>query len=452
LIDFGGPGSGHASEFPAAAGSTNVGGQGAHWTCACPRPRGEERIPFIPTDELDSLLDQAEELLHVNHDAFSASPVGAAIRSALRAELAADLPVDAGPGFLPVAGDEQADGTMIWAGTEVILGPILDSPELAGRFELRPLTQARQLLHSDGHVTSVLLKDQRTGRRYEEAADVVVVAADALRSPQLLWASGVRPPALGHYLTEHPAVFSVIALDAARMLRYASEDDLAREKAQRALNPSDPISGVNRVPYSEPDHPFGAQVMFNEVTPFNLPEGDPLKDNPWGYVNAGYGLRKFPRYEDSVTFGDDEVDYLGMPCMTIHYQLTERELAEVELAKGYLGRIRDALGTFVSGGEPRLMPAGTSLHYSGTMRMGEVDDGASVCDSWSRLWGYDNLIVGGNALIPTATAANPTLTSVALAIRGADWLARDLNSGTDKTGSAPRSKGPTSVDADPTSA
>ncbi|WP_345147887.1 GMC oxidoreductase [Arthrobacter ginkgonis] len=49
------------------------------------------------------------------------------------------------------------------------------------------------------------------------------------------------------------------------------------------------------------------------------------------------------------------------------------------------------------------MPNGSSLHYQGTMRMGQADDGTSVADPWSHVWGYDNLVVGGNAQIPTAT-------------------------------------------------
>jgi choline dehydrogenase-like flavoprotein len=42
------------------------------------------------------------------------------------------------------------------------------------------------------------------------------------------------------------------------------------------------------------------------------------------------------------------------------------------------------------------------------------------------VWGYDNLIVGGNALIPTANTMNPTLTSVAIAVRGARKLVEQL--------------------------
>ena len=37
-------------------------------------------------------------------------------------------------------------------------------------------------------------------------ARFVVVAADALRTPQLLWASGIRPAALGRYLNDQAQV------------------------------------------------------------------------------------------------------------------------------------------------------------------------------------------------------------------------------------------------------
>ena len=58
--------------------------------------------------------------------------------------------------------------------------------------------------------------------------------------------------------------------------------------------------------------------------------------------------------------------------------------------------------------------------------MGLADDGESVCDPYARVWGVGHLHVGGNGLIPTSTAANPTLTNVALALRAGDQLASGL--------------------------
>jgi choline dehydrogenase-like flavoprotein len=58
--------------------------------------------------------------------------------------------------------------------------------------------------------------------------------------------------------------------------------------------------------------------------------------------------------------------------------------------------------------------------------MGAVDDGRSVCDPDSAVWGVPGLFVAGNGVIPTSTACNPTLTAVGLAVRGARRIAREL--------------------------
>ncbi|WP_347109461.1 GMC oxidoreductase [Paenarthrobacter sp. S56] len=425
LFDFGGPGSAHAATFPAAAAATNVGGQGAHWTCATPSPAFSEKIPFIDDAEWEDLIASAKELLHVQGAAFADSGVGAAIRSLLAEEFGDELPEGYGVGTLPVAGDPQPDGSMRWAGADVVLGPLIDpASPLSRRFELRDLTLVRRVETAGNRTTGVTVENLRTGVSSFVEADVVVVAADAFRSPQLLWASGIRPAALGRYLTEHPVVISTVALDAEKMERFASEADLEAELKRRSQNPADPVAAVNRIPFSEPDHPFSVQVMYSETTPFPMPEDAPFSKNRWGYVNMGYGLRKHPRFEDGVTFDDNEPDYRGFPNMTISYALTERENAEIEDATARLRRAGNALGVFVA--EPRLMPNGSSLHYQGTMRMGQSDDGTSVADPWSRVWGYGNLVVGGNALIPTATAMNPTLMSVAIAVRGARRIAAEL--------------------------
>ena len=426
LIDFGGAGSGHAPTFPAAAAATNVGGQGAHWTCATPSPAFSEKIPFIPDAEWDDLIGVAADLLHVQSAAFADSAVGDGIRSLLDEEFAGELPDGYGPSTLPVAGDPQADGSMRWAGADVVLGPLIDpASPLSGRFELRDLSLVRGLERDGDRVTGVTVENLRTRETYAFAADAVVVAADAFRTPQLLWASGIRPPALGHYLTEHPVVISTVAIDAEKIGRFASEDDLAAELARRAHNPVDPVAAVNRIPFSEPDHPFSLQVMYAENPPFQLDPAHPHAGNRWGYVNMGYGVRKRPRYEDAVTFDDRETDYRGLPNMTIEYALTDAEHAEIAAATERLRRAGGALGEFVA--EPRLMPNGSSLHYMGTFRVGDTDDGTSVADPWSRVWGVEGLIVGGNGTIPTANTMNPTLMSVAIAVRGARKLVEELS-------------------------
>ncbi|WP_432543757.1 GMC oxidoreductase [Kineococcus sp. SYSU DK002] len=425
LIDFGGEGTGHAPTFPAAAASTNVGGMGAHWTCAIPRPEGAEKVPFLPEHEWEELITRAEELLHAQSSAFSDSPVGAAIRALLEEEFGAELPPGRGVGTLPVAGDPQPDGSMQWAGADTVLGPLADpASSLSERFELRDLSFVRAVEHRDGRVTGVRVEDLRTRETSTFAADAVVVAADAFRTPQLLWASGIRPPALGRYLTEHPVVISTVALDGERMSRFATEAELDAELARRSQNAADPVAAVNRIPYSEPDHPFSLQVMYAEVPPFQLDPSNPHAGNRWGYVNMGYGMRKQPRVEDGVTFDDDELDYRGLPTMTIEYGLTGAEEAEIEAATRRLRRAGDALGVFVA--PPRLLPPGSSLHYQGTTRIGQHDDGTSVADPDSRVWGFENLHVGGNGTIPTATTVNPTLMSLAIAVRGARALARTL--------------------------
>ncbi len=405
LVGRAAPGSGG---LPAAAVSACVGGQGVHWTCATPRPVSSERIAFLP--DLDELLDEASRLLHVTAGAFGGTPQAVGILERIGAEFAGDgLTVRP----LPVAADPRPDGTLRWGGTDVVLGPLAEGAS-ADRFELRPETLAVRLLRDGGRVVGAVLRDQRTGAEEEVRADAVVVAANAFGTPQLLWTSGIRPEALGRYLTEHPLVFGIVAVREG-VLPPPDRDSRLR---------TDPIRGVVSVAFGE-GHPFHAQLMYSPICPVPLPDGSPYRDNPAGYAMVGYGLRKFPRPQDGLTFDESTPDANGLPGVVVSYDLTDREFAEIEEAKKFQARAAGVLGDFVEN-QPRLMPPGTSLHFMGTFRMGERDDGTSVCDPDSRVWGVPGLVLAGNGLIPTANACNPTLTSVALAVRGARTLAADL--------------------------
>ena len=197
--------------FPEAAMSTNVGGMGAHWTCACPRPGDGERIPFLGDRELDDVLAQAERYLGVRRDVFPGSPEGRAILEALRATYDPDLPAGRRVDPMPLACATDGDGRPYWTGSDVVLGPLAEPG--VDSFQLRADTICRRLETDGTRVVAAEVEHRVTGRRERIAARAFFVAADALRTPQLLWASEIRPPALGRYLNDHIQVVSAVKLD-----------------------------------------------------------------------------------------------------------------------------------------------------------------------------------------------------------------------------------------------
>ena len=84
----------------------------------------------------------------------------------------------------------------------------------------------------------------------------------------------------------------------------------------------------------------------------------------------------------------------------------------------------EEFGPFDPVTESALLPAGSSLHLTGTVRAGVTDDGTSVVDPDGRVWGFDNLYLAGNGVVPTAMAANVTLTGAVTAVRAARAVTR----------------------------
>ncbi|MFD2422633.1 GMC oxidoreductase [Amycolatopsis pigmentata] len=388
--------------LPAASMASGVGGMGIHWGISCPRPSQSERTPFIPTAELDAALDHAEQLLGVRKWDVPGTGLAEAIRAAQAEEF--DGPGLTPVGFMPAA-YRWEDGRLRFSGTGMILG---DIEETVPGFELRAQTLAKRVIVEDGVAVGAALEDRVSGETYEVRAHHVVVCADGLRTPQVLFASGVRPPALAHYLNEH---FQVSAFG-------ALTDDFAPERFD-----------------NDPEHVGYVIVPFSDERPM---QGGilPLMNSPYRLAVAGqegaerltvfawYGAKDI-QYCDRIEFSETETDFYGMPKMTIHYSRTEKDLQTIEQLKQNARRSADRVGGLAA--EPELAAGGSSLHYHGTVRMGAVDDGTSVCDQHLKVWGVDNLYVGGNGVIPTATATNPTLTIVALAWRAANQIALQLN-------------------------
>jgi len=383
----------------------------AHWTGACPRPNDSERIGFLDeTGELDELLSEAERLLGVTSDAFDASPYGGIVRERLAAE--EDAHRDAGSRVqrMPLAVHRRDDGALVWSGSDVVLG---ETTRRNGGFTLFDESLVTRVLLEEGRAVGVAVTDLRTGESHEVRARFVVVAADALRTPQLLWASGIRPDALGRYLNDQAQiVFAVRMRDFVPALG-------ADGAPQTGLSE---YTGVTWVPFTD-QMPFHGQVMQLDAAPVKLADDDPAA--PGSIVGLGLFCAKDLQASDRVAFSDAEVDGYGMPAMRLHYTLSPRDHATIDRAKTEIVRLGKAIGEPLDD-RPFMMPLGASLHYQGTVRMGEIDDGTSVCSPDGEVWAAPGLFVAGNGVIPTATACNPTLTGVALAVRGAGHIADQL--------------------------
>jgi len=410
--------------LPAAAASYVVGGMATHWTCATPRHHHVvERADCLTTEEWDDLYGQAEALLNTRTDAFEHSVRHQVVRDALQAEYR-ELPEPYHVQNLPLAVERRTDNRRFvrWTGSDTVLGPLADGA-YPDRFDLRPQHLCRRLHRSSegGRIEYAEVQDLADWKTLRVEADDYIVACGAVLTPQLLYASEIRPDTLGRYLCEQPVAFCQIVLD--QGLVDAVETDPRFMDAVRAHTETSPVDPVP-IPGDDPEpnvwiplseaRPWHSQIHrdafhYGEVAP-NV-DARLIVDLRWfGYAE--------PRRENRVIFSDVHHDLFGMPQPTFEFTLSEQDRRRQHLMMRDMLRAASVLGGFLPGSEPRFVDPGLPLHISGTTRIG-TDPETSLVDLDSRVWGIDNLYLGGNGLIPTGNASNPTLTSVALALRSA---------------------------------
>jgi choline dehydrogenase-like flavoprotein len=406
--DIGGDG------FPAAQESSNVGGMGSHWFGACPRPSELERITFVDPELLEDAYVTAERLLVVSSTQFHGSGFAAHVRRVLGDALNEGRGPDRRVQAMPMAVRLTPNGVHR-AGPNVILGDLLDGASPG--FELRPETLCEQVIMAGGRAAGVQLRDRASGAVTAVRAGHVVVAADSLRTPQLLFASGVRPRALGHYLNEHPQVSMMAEVDGlgSDTVHQGEVGNATAMSDSRAVTVAG--SGVTWIPYEGERFPFHG--MLSQIDPDTVSRSLRDRRERKPLISVHFFVPQQLRFDNRLEFSETETDWIGMPAMTIHHTLSQRDRAVLEYGKREALRLSNILGRPADGETPWILPSGSSLHYQGTVRMGTADDGTSVCDPSCRVWGTENLYVAGNGVIPTQTACNPTLTSVALSVIGA---------------------------------
>jgi choline dehydrogenase-like flavoprotein len=391
-----------AEAMPGTALAWNAGGMGVHWTAATPGPAGDEVFDAGDPARWAADLDTARRLLAVTPAPIGPTEVGRVVLDVLSRRFADGAPDDRRPQPMPMAVTPTGSGPMPRTAPGTIFTPIATGGD--PDFTLVTGTLVTALLVSNGRVSGARVRRVADGRESELGADVVVVCADALRTPQLLFASGIRPRALGRYLNEHAFITARVLLD---LDRFGLDLD-ALPRARTGEFCTDSLW----LPHNGAAQPFHGQIMNRTYLDEN---GSPLAHA----VGLSLYAPVESRPENRLVFLDSETDLAGMPRIVVEFSYSGTDRALIDQALADVRSLAEEFGPFDPAPELALLPPGSSLHLTGTVRSGPSDDGTSVCDPDGRVWGLDNLFLAGNGVVPTPMAANVTLTGAVTAVRAA---------------------------------
>ena len=128
-----------------------------------------------------------------------------------------------------------------------------------------------------------------------------------------------------------------------------------------------------------------------------------------------------PQETNRITLNHDVKDQYGLPAPNVHFDDHPNDIAMRNYAWKKGAEIYDAVGatrTFPT-------PPYPSTHNLGTNRMSaKARDG--VVNKWGQTHDIPNLFVSDGSQFTTGAAENPTLTIVTLAIRQAEYIAKEM--------------------------
>lgn len=154
-----------------------------------------------------------------------------------------------------------------------------------------------------------------------------------------------------------------------------------------------------------------------------------MSDHRTGSMRLRFDAEQAPDHENRITLTRDR-DAFGVPRLRLHYRVNQADRASIARS---LGLIRDEfhrleVGTVeVPADEDGLddIAFGDGTHQMGVTRMSDSPR-RGVVDRDCRVHGAPNLYVVSSSVFPTSGSVGPTLTVVALAIRAAEVIRRDL--------------------------
>ena len=308
---------------------------------------------------------------------------------------------------------------------------------LAAGGDLRTFARVERIeTGADGRATGVEYVDRQTGVRYQQEADVVIVAANGIGTPRLLLLSESA---------QHPRGLANSSDQVGRNLMHHGLAVVEVWTPDRTDSHQGIISAVfisEEFAETDPSRGFvnglTLQITRQNGAGFQAAGSHSGHVMPWGAghhawfrSHFGHGFNvlvctdDLPIASNRVTLSATETDSDGLPAPHITYKLdpNDRLLIDFGIDRVLdLARALDATDThvnrFVNAAGEYTPPA---WHLLGTARLGN-DPETSVVTPWQQAWDVPNLFVMDGSVLPTGGAVNPTSTIGAMTLRAATNL------------------------------
>lgn len=298
--------------------------------------------------------------------------------------------------------------------------------EKTGKLEVRANSQVLKIEHDkSGKVTGVLYADKK-GKQHVQKARVVCVAGNSYESPRLLLnsASSMFPDGLANssgqvgknYMRHMTGSVYALFDKPVNMHRGTTMAGIIMDEGKH--NPKRGFVGGYEMETLSLGLPFMAAFLDPGAWGREFTTALDSYDHMAGMWLVGEDM---PQEKNAVTLHSTEKDQFGLPVPNVHFDDHANDTAMRSHAYKQGAAVYDAVGatrTFPT-------PPYPSTHNLGTNRMSaKASDG--VVNKWGQTHDIKNLFVSDGSQFTTGAAENPTLTIVALAMRQADRIAREM--------------------------
>ena len=301
--------------------------------------------------------------------------------------------------------------------------------EATGNLEVRPNAHVLRIEHdASGKVTAVIYAD-KDGNQHRQKARIVAVAGNSIESPRLLLnsVSSKYPDGLANssgqvgrnYMRHMTGSVYAVFDKPVRMWRGTTMAGIVSDEADH--RPDRGFVGGYELETLSIGLPFMAAFLDPGAWGREFTTALDSYENMAGLWIVGEDM---PQATNCITLSSEK-DKLGMPVPNVHFDDHPNDIAMRNHAYRQGRAIYEAVGatrTFPTTPYP-------STHNLGTNRMSENPrDG--VVNKWGQSHDIPNLFVSDGSQFTTGGAENPTLTIVALAVRQAEYIARQMGQNT----------------------